>query len=189
MSKENAEICFWIGRNRKMLKQIVLSLFVFSVFFGCADRQQPIMTTEVPAEVPEVRSEYENVPFITSNLLDPGLYRMQVVGREVINAKITTVATVDLMFDESAEPEPIRVLINLTRNPWWETEDGKEVLKVDYSNVKFLPRGKTEGAPVFPTVVVKITEFVSVDDFSKSFFYKGELIANITYPDRPFEYE
>ena len=222
-----------------MLKQIVLSLFIFSVFFGCADRQQPILKavvpptevpteipTEVPTEVTEVPTEvptepqtevvdYESLPLIdtkiiNTDILEPGLYRMKAFPRVVTEYenhvfKISSIATYnDSVYTLVPKTLKNKVHIELNREPFWFTSgrDGigsqSKVLELDGSNLVSLPQGGFGGFYIPPTVVVKITEFIRLGEDNDTdpfpplenvFFYKGELIANLTYPDRPFEYE
>lgn len=193
--------------------RFLIFVFLAIVFcLGCAEQQQkPLMDTIMLAtqdeqqditEVVEMTQEefYASLPLITTTDLDPGLYRMKVEFHNSISVdegvvRISSVLTEiggDDIYDFAVEHVFVEVM--LKDKPFLFTLENKEVIPSGLGD--HVGEDKYLKTPTI--VVVEIQEFVKVREENggrtgrpKTTYhrYKGNLIANLTYPDRLFEYD
>ncbi len=195
-----------LNMNEFARKVKILSLILLFLVLGCGHEEkslmQPIMPNIVDNEQPTEASQddpYADLPLITTTDLKPGLYRMKayVGGSQTSDrgAKIISVITLidqdENVYDLTADS--ISVMVVLDPKPNLYTPDGELVIQEEMFNLD-IDSGPDKWALHPPTlIVVEITEFIEKVSKGKpkliDYMYKGSLVANLTHPDRPFEYE
>ena len=195
-------ICLGCDQGKNMMKPVITPLVDTQV--------ENTELTEVSTEDVEISQEefYRNSPLITTSNLEPGLYRMNAyvgggslpsrIDQNLIIPSVMTFISGDgIVYDRTSEHVSVHVMFDIDNLPYRRTLDGELFIQDRLFNLD-IDAGPNKWTLHEPTlIVVEITEFIEEEshfgprtDRPKltNFHYSGRLVANLTHPDRPFEY-
>ena len=173
----------------KYLLCLSFLILIVVAFSSCDDQMKGVMEPvveeimeetpaepEMPAEIP-TDIDYANLPLIESGELEPGIYRMNVTNFHSGSGGFNGIYT---DYAETVE-EKVRIRVLFNPSPWALTTDNKPVVRglglhIDAGVVEITERLDTK------------TEIEGRIEFTYHEF-SGILINNLTFPDKPIEYE